>query len=70
LEIWKTRLKIWWVCSVYFGGEFSNCGDKKIGKFFFFLVYIRKKIASKLGKNGKTCPNQKFRGEKKKNLEI
>lgn len=44
-------------------GEFSNCGDKKIGKFLeiflFFSVNSEKNYF-------KTCPNQKFGGEKEK----
>ncbi len=68
MEIWKIRLKNWWVCSVYFGGEFSNCGDKKIGRILefslFFSVNSEKKLLQNWEKNGKTFPNQKF-GEKK-----
>ncbi len=51
------------------GVNFRIVVTKRLGnfwKFFSYLVYIRKKIASKLGKNGKTCPNQKFGGKKKK----
>jgi hypothetical protein len=70
LEIWKIRFKIWWVCSVYFGGEFSNSGDKKIGNFLefylFFSVNSERKNASKMLQKWQNFSKPKILGEKRK----